>query len=260
MAMKGRLLIDRGVGGARNMAIDESLLLSCEEGGEGFPCLRFYSWERPTVTLGYNQKKTMLTPDELRPLGVDLVRRPTGGWAVLHQRELTYSFVARIDDSFGGRGLNDSVRMIAEALREGLGRLGIEAAVAGERTRPSVDRKERSSTPCFFLTSRHELTFGGRKIVGSAQRRLKSSFLQHGSVPIGLDRELFERVFRLDGKGLMREHLTCLEEILGREVSFEEVAVALADGFSGVFDTLFEEGRLSGKESGMVEERERDQC
>jgi lipoate-protein ligase A len=160
-----------------NMAVDEWLMATAADRP---PTLRLYGWHRPTVSLGRNERwRGAVRLAELHRLGVRLVRRPTGGRAVLHHRELTYSVtgVPDRDAALCGR-LEETLARIATALSAGLRQLGVEAAIVERRT-PQGRRKG----PCFESATRYELRARGAKVVGSAQYRTATAFLQHGSIP-----------------------------------------------------------------------------
>lgn len=170
------------------MAVDQYLLESVPLDTFG-GVLRFYGWNRPTLSFGYLQRVARTVDRRFcAEHGIDLVRRPTGGRAVLHHQEITYSVVTAIDGFPGGGSITESYRMISEGLCRGLNRAGIAADVS----RPALSGRPlsvgsegpRSSNPCFSSISRYELTFRGRKLLGSSQRRTGDRFLQHGSLPV----------------------------------------------------------------------------
>lgn len=165
--------------GARNMAVDDVLLDSVRAGAG--PILRTYRWQPPAVSLGYAQVADEAVDVALcRERGIDVVRRPTGGRAVLHWNELTYSFHCADGEGPAAHSVHEASRLLGECLADGLRRFGVDA------------RMERGASPaagrrgaCFASTSRWELTSGGRKLVGSAQRRTRGALLQHGSILAG---------------------------------------------------------------------------
>lgn len=175
-----RVLVDSLATGAWNMAVDEALLATAGPSSEW--TLRFYGWRCPTVSLGYAQPFEQGVAEEVaRRNGVDVVRRLTGGRAVLHADELTYSLTAPTGYGPLAVGVAASYLLIASGLCRGL--LAIGADVDLERTAPSPARGERG--PCFSTRARYELLAGGRKLIGSAQRRRGGRLLQHGSMPLG---------------------------------------------------------------------------
>jgi lipoate-protein ligase A len=172
-----RLVVDAPITGAANMARDR-LLLDQLVAGERPPTLRFYGWDPACISLGLGQREEIFDLDAVRRAGLDVVRRPTGGQALLHDREVTYSVVAsRLDPVVGGT-LMDSYHAISEALLTGLRELGIEGEGAACEPRPAS-----GVTPvCFASASAEEVLVGGRKLLASAQWRSRGAFLQHGSL------------------------------------------------------------------------------
>jgi lipoate-protein ligase A len=227
-----RLLVTEPLPGAANMALDEALL-DARIAGASPPTLRFFAWAPPAVSLGYGQPlDARIDLEAARALGVDVVRRPTGGSAILHEGpdlELTYSVVARDGDFAGADDLLESYRFIGQALLAGLRDLGVPANLVPARPSPAA------SMPafCFARTASYELEVSGRKLVGSAQRRRGPGFLQHGSVMLGAEPERLRRVFPREAP---LAGLTTIEAALGRRPGFAEVARALARGFELAHD------------------------
>lgn len=239
-----RLIQDAPQDGPTNMASDEALLLSCQV-GRSRPTLRLYRWSNPTVSVGYHQPidgEVDLTA--CRQRGVSLVRRPTGGRAVLHHQELTYSLVLPIQE--GSRGVLQDYRWISHCLLLGLKRLGLAAMMS---------RGGRSTGGCrglcFLATSRYELAVNGQKLVGSAQRRLSRALLQHGSLLIAIDYAHWTALFP-QGKELVHR-ATALEPVLGRRPSFEEVTEAILIGFRETGGVHFENGELTAEEFSLAQ-------
>jgi lipoyl(octanoyl) transferase len=234
------------------MAVDEALLRS-RIAGTGAPTVRFYGWRPPTVSLGYAQPLAA-TVDRARcdALGIALVRRPTGGGAILHEppgRELTYSVVARTGDFPGADEVLETYRRLGEGLVAGLRRLGASAALA-----PLVRGRGAPLAPsafCFVRTGAYEVAVAGRKLVGSAQRRQRGAFLQHGALPLDADPARLRAVFpgEADPTGTM----TTLAAVLGRAPDFDEVAGALAVGLAEALGVQLVASGLSPAESALVE-------
>lgn len=211
-----RLVIDGYMSGAGNMAADEAILTSAER-GECAPTLRLYRWSEPTLTVGYAQ--------DPRPfaVGLPVVRRITGGRAVLHDMELTYSVVAGNGHPLFSDGIMDGYRLISTAIVDALKECGVRAEFAPPPATPSG--KGGAGGACFRSPSRYEVLAGGKKLAGSAQRRFKRSFLQHGSILFGADRFMNESVFgpgMLDKMGWVGEHCDASIE------DFTEVFVSCA--------------------------------
>jgi lipoate-protein ligase A len=251
-----RLLTDGAQPPVRNMAVDEALFLLAE-GSPWDATLRFYSWTPPTLSLGYAQDIGISC--DLRvceTLGIAVVRRPTGGWAVLHDDELTYSVTASVTKrSFLNCDLTASYRKIAEAFQRGLSRLAIPCQIV-EQTE-GTPMKGASAVPCFQVPSRHEITSpDGRKIIGSAQRRGRNGFLQHGSVPITLDRR---KLYAVTGQNPpAEERFASLSEIGPRRPSPDELADALREGFQEYFKAEIKDAYLTDEEEALVHRLERE--
>ena len=222
--------------GAWNMSVDEALLEHVREHG---PALRFYGWERPTATLGYRQK----APDWLeraRALGVDVVRRATGGGTVLHAADLTYSVVAPRAWPGLPRDPHGSFAWIRDVLLHGLAELGLAA-------RPSAGSAQASrSALCFAAATGTEIDLLGVKLVGSAQRRTSYGFLQHGSIRLRPDDGLYERLF-----GAPLEALPEPVEALAAG----QVAGALRDAFATALHGALQSATLSPGEDASARRR-----
>jgi lipoyl(octanoyl) transferase len=174
------LVLTSAARGAENMALDEALMERARRTGEWI--LRVYSWRSPTLSLGRNQTaRGRYDLERLREHGVDVVRRPTGGRAILHSREITYSVTAPVDDA---GSLRESYQRINRLLTTALSSLGVHAvaATAAGHRHPSP-----GMTPCFDEPAAGELTVDGRKLAGSAQWRNDGALLQHGSILVGDD-------------------------------------------------------------------------
>ncbi len=245
-----RLLISEPLDGAANMAVDEALLLA-RISDQGPPTLRFFSWEPPTVSLGYGQPvDRRINLEACRCLGIGLVRRPTGGSAVYHDtrlREVTYSVVASAGDFPGADDLLGTYRVIGRGLTAGLRRLGVPAELV-----PIVKASSRQAPPtfCFARTGSYELVVGGRKIVGSAQRRQAGAFLQHGSILLDADAERLRLLF--PGQDPLAG-MTTLAAVLGRPVGFDVLVPALVAGMREALGVELVPGGLTPDEQAQVQ-------
>src|SRR5205809_901778 len=192
-----RLLLDKPASGAWNMAVDE-VLLDGVAAGTAPPTLRFYAWTPPCLSLGYFQPFDVVDIDGCRALGVEVVRRPTGGRAILHDRELTYSVALPAPVLGQDGGVLPSYYRLSLALQDGLRRLGVPATLAPE----SPGSSAAHGPVCFDRPSAHEILLHGRKLVGSAQTRRGGGLLQHGSILIEprIDK-LMACLHRTDGAG-----------------------------------------------------------
>lgn len=248
-ASSWRLLVTEPVEGAANMAIDEALWRG-RQAGTSPPTIRFFAWEPPCLSLGYGQPLDgSVDTDACRRLGVGIVRRPTGGGAIYHdgpERELTYSVAATAGDLGIGPDLLETYHWIGRALLRGLNELGAGAEMVavggGGGPAPAF---------CFARTGAFEIEVGGRKLVGSAQRRRGNSFLQHGAVLLGADEARLRTVFPTTRDPLST--LTTLEAATGRRPSFDEVTLALAAGFEREHALTLAPGGLSDEETAQVE-------
>lgn len=229
------------------MAIDEALLESCARGAGGFPCLRLYAFEPPCLSLGFSQAHAGAADLQFcRSDGIDLVRRPTGGRAVLHEIELTYAVVGRQDAPPFRGGVLAVYRSVARALVAGFRRLGVEAAVSEEAT---SDGSPRTGTICFAEPARHEIAAGASKIAGSAIARRRGAFLQHGSIPIRLHLErLVAATGHLGRGGAEAPPAKGLDQILGRRIEAGELAGSLVEGFEEALGARMAPGELSAEE------------
>ncbi|MFQ5449774.1 MAG: biotin/lipoate A/B protein ligase family protein [Nitrospinaceae bacterium] len=239
-----------------NMATDRAILAACGE-GKAPPTLRLYGWERPTLTVGYSQNPFRdVDQDRCRLLGIPVICRPTGGRALLHDRELTYSLVAPIPHPRFPSGLRESCRVVSEAILASLKQLGIWNAVMAGGRHASPSSQPIRSPACFSSLNHYEIAVDHKKLVGSAQRRNRRSFLQHGSLLIDCDRERMNSLFLFQGdphrgKSLevLKRRVTTLHELCGEEAGFEEAARAFRIGFQEAFPANWETGSLTSYES-----------
>ncbi len=201
------------------MALDQGLLEEADRTGRAF--LRLYRFDPPCLSLGRNEPAAArYDPAALAQRRLDVVRRPTGGRAVWHEHEVTYAVAAPIA-TFGG--LREAYRAIHTRLAAALQSLGIDATLALARPRPPSPAHDRPG-PCFATPVGGEVLVAGRKLVGSAQVRRGQAFLQHGSILLDGSQAMVQVVSRERGAGSGE---TTLAAVLGRPVSFEEVADAI---------------------------------
>ena len=262
-----RLLVGFGLPGPLNMALDETLLESVKAGGA--PVVRFYTWQPATLSLGTNQAIGEIDRVECEQHGFGLVRRLTGGRAVLHQHELTYSVIARENDPRVSGGVIESYRKISAALVEGLGTLGLSANLAAPnrellravsaRRNQALDEESGAeqghSAVCFDAASAYELTANGKKLVGSAQARRGGVLLQHGSILLDIDWDAWVSVFAYASEaGKQRayiklpDRMTSLRHELGRVVSPEEALDAMLPAFEKLLSISLERAALESHE------------
>jgi lipoate-protein ligase A len=242
------------------MAVDEAIARAVAE-GLAPPTLRFYAWEPPCISLGRHQPLAAVNVKRCTELGCDIVRRPTGGRAILHTDELTYSVAARQDDPLMSGLILDVYLRLSAGLVEGLRRLGVEAEPAPGTSRPGPD----VSAACFEVPSAYEIMAGGKKLLGSAQNRRTGFVLQHGSLPLKgdltrlIDCLAFSSVAEQDKlRRSLAEHATTLERAAGRPISFEEAGDALVAGFESALEIEFRPGDLTESEQAWAAELARD--
>jgi lipoyl(octanoyl) transferase len=181
-----RLLPFKIINAFENMAMDEALFRILQERG-GPPTLRFYGWQKPVLSIGYFQKASQeVNLDYCREHGMDVVRRPTGGKAVLHDRELTYSVVSKEVSPLFSDNLIGNYQAICSCLIRGFSEIGIEVHMAKDYR---LDGSKDMGSICFACPAPFELLTRGRKICGSAQVRSRGCFLQHGSILLDFDAE-----------------------------------------------------------------------
>jgi lipoate-protein ligase A len=235
-----RLIYETPLDGARNMAIDEAILESVSA-VKVLPTLRFYAWSPPCLSLGYGQSVRDVDFKRIADAGWLVVRRPTGGRAILHVDELTYSVAIPVNHPIAAGSIVESYRRISQALLTGLRELGLH---------PNADRRtqrgESGAAVCFDTPSHYEITVHGRKLVGSAQARRGGGVLQHGSIPLSGDLGRIcdgliyaDEMDRERGKEQVRARAITLSEALGREVEWRTIAEAIVGGFAGALDIDF---------------------
>jgi lipoate-protein ligase A len=240
MSAVWELMLDPALDGLSNMAIDAALLEEVEASPEPRTIVRFYRWRTPTISLGRNQKvEKAVDRNYCAAHGVDIAHRPTGGRAVLHDDEVTYAVTSN-DVHYFGNSIYANYRKVSEALCDAFNRLGVRAVLAPE-TRRIAPMPTGGDPPCFMSPSRYELVVDGRKIVGSAQRRLRRSFLQHGSMPIVCDREMLAQATGLPDAGPLYEEMAGIGEFLEIRPSVAEVTNALVGAFQSRFGIDFSE-------------------
>jgi len=232
---------------AMNMAIDEALLSSKK------PVLRFYGWKPAGLSIGYFQATQSFNLDNLKKNKVELVRRLTGGNAVLHDKELTYSFI--IGEKEMPKSIVDSYKVISKGLLQGLLNLGLKAVMNEEVS------KEEKSAVCFNDPSWYEIVVNGKKMVGSAQKRVDGKVLQHGAVLIDADVEKYCSLFNNCNEELIskvKERMTCVNDELDNKKDYDDVKKAMIEGFEKALDIEFEESELSEEEIKSAKKLERN--
>jgi lipoate-protein ligase A len=232
------LIIDGAIDGKSNMAIDSALFEEVTSSSTARTILRFYGWSRPTLSLGRNQKiDKAVDTDYCASNGIDVVHRPTGGRAVLHDDELTYAVISN-DSSYFGDTIYGNYKAVSEALCLGYNSLGVPAVLAPD-TKKVGALANGADLPCFMSPSRYELMAEGRKIVGSAQRRVRNTFLQHGSMPITCDRKALAFATRLQDSSLLDGEMAGLVEFLAERPTIEQLTGTFVRAFQERFSIEF---------------------
>ena len=250
-----RLLDLRSHNALMNMAIDEALLKALVEHKSTAPTLRFYTWCPAAVSIGCLQKipKNFIVT-QCRKLGLDAIRRPTGGRIVLHKGDLTYSLVFAENSPSFPKGILPSYKKISQAIQHGLKLLGISSLLCSQQ-------KINRSPFCFSLTAKYEILVNGKKIMGNAQKREKGAVLQQGSIMIDNHRSIINQLFaphyplRENRPEPMRENppgqkddFLSLSETLNGSIPILRIKDALIQGFKKIFTISLTPGSLTAWE------------
>ena len=242
--------------GAWNMALDEAILERIG-GGESLSTLRLYAWEPACLSLGHAQPFADVDTARLQARGWEVVRRATGGRAILHTDELTYSVIGSAEESLLAGGVLESYSRIAQALLRAVKELGLPVEMKAEKTNDPAT----PNAVCFEVPSTYEITVSGKKLIGSAQARKKEGVLQHGSLPLtgDLTRICQSLVFenetaRQNASQRLLARATTVESALSRTVSWDTAARAFIRAFESQLGLCFEKGELSGDEIQRTEE------
>jgi lipoate-protein ligase A len=230
-----RLLISPPNNGFWNMAVDEALLFHAAQ-KTSLPTLRLFSWDVPTLSLGYSQSIKDVDLNKLKEKGWRCVRRPTGGKAILHIDELTYSITTALDEPLMAGSLLESYQRVSVALQKALQLLGVSTTADSQYNKP--DNVEKFDPVCFQVPSNYEITWNHKKLIGSAQARKSGGVLQHGTLPLCGSLTRITEVLsysseteREKAKQNIRDHAVTLEDASGRIVSWQVAADAFVDGF-----------------------------
>ncbi len=237
MVEQWRLICDPPLPGEANMKRDLDLLAEVASGAAP-PTLRLYGWSPPAISLGRFQKEEVVNGEACRRLGVDLVRRPTGGRAVLHHRELTYSLTVPEKHRLFSGSVIETYRLINRGILNAFSRLGIEACLAGPEERGAG----LAPGACFDCTSAYEVRVAGKKVVGSAQLRSGGALLQHGAILLELSLDLYRQLLpRRGGADYLKDLSAKAAGLndLGYAVTPEQLTEALVAGFAETFSVKF---------------------
>jgi lipoate-protein ligase A len=266
-AVAWRFVDSGAASGSLNMATDRAIMES-HAAGQAPATLRVYRWEPPAVSLGYHQRLAgSVSVDACLRLGIDICRRPTGGRAILHDREVTFSVIAS-DSILGTASVMDAYRVLAAPIVAAMRALGVDARLvdrdAGERVSPpaaapTAAPRAAIDPVCFAAKARCDIMVDGRKIIGSAQLRRSGVVLQQSSLPLHLELERGALVF--EGRHAQRpddlaEVATDLCSAAAREIEFAEVADALRAAFESTLGFHLSEQALTPQERARAEQLE----
>ncbi|MEA2037217.1 MAG: biotin/lipoate A/B protein ligase family protein [Nanoarchaeota archaeon] len=245
--MKFRLIDTSYNSPAVNMAIDEALLSS------KLPVLRFYRWKPAGLSIGYFQSTQNFNLENIKKNNIELVRRLTGGNAVLHDKELTYSFIVK--ESEMPKSVTESYKIISKGLLQGLRNIGLNAEMNEEV------EKDTKSDVCFNDPSWYEIIVNGKKLVGSAQKRIDGKLLQHGAVLIEADIDKYCSLFKNYNEKLIKtvkDRMTSINNELNKRITYDGVKKAMIEGFEEALDIEFEESELTEEELEMAKKLEKN--
>lgn len=252
-----RLLHTPPASGAWNMAVDESILEHIQR-GESLPALRLYAWDPPCLSLGHAQPFADVDMERVKSHGWEVVRRLTGGRAILHTDELTYSVTGSASEPILSGSILESYNRIARALLFAVRELGLPVEMKEHITEPAT---LNLNPICFEVPSTYEITVDEKKLIGSAQARRKEGVLQHGSLPLtgDLTRICQALVFkdesaRENAAQRLLARATTVESVTGVKTDWEKAAQTFVKGFESQLGIRFQRGELSRSESERAEE------
>jgi lipoate-protein ligase A len=239
-----------------NMAVDEAIMTAFQNGLVP-PTLRLYGWNPPAVSIGHFQKiDEAVNLEECRARGIDVVRRLTGGRAVLHEHEITYSVIIGEDYTDMPQSVVESYKFISRGIVEGLKLLGADVSMESGKKKDILN-----SAACFDAASMYEILYEGKKLVGSAQVRKNGVVLQHGSILLEFDEEKLASILRFKSEQIkekteaaLKNNVVTLSKIMGCEEKPEKICESVKLGFEKVFKSKFIKEKLSLEEDMMIEE------
>lgn len=244
---------------ATNMAVDEALFVSYKE-NVSIPTLRLYGWRPAAISIGYNQNaEDLLNLEACSQQNIAVVRRPTGGGIIFHDREVTYSLVLAQSDIGLSWRVKESFEAITSFLLECYRGLGAFACFAKDATAPDPRHKHSIAPFCFSRNEDYDILVNGKKLGGNAQKRRHGVILQHGSIPLSFDKARAAG-FLKDPGSLEALDITCVHEIARENLDFNALCEALVRAFSFHFKTGLKAGGLTPEEQQIAEELKNANC
>ncbi|MCD7779186.1 MAG: lipoate--protein ligase family protein [Candidatus Gastranaerophilales bacterium] len=215
--------------GINNMKIDLENLEEAVKNRREEPVIRFYGWQPACVSLGRNQSCENINIEYCRENNIDIVKRITGGRALLHDDEVTYSFICPVNFLKNGESVISSYKEISAAIIDGLKHLDIKLEFGNKK------KAKTSHEYCMLLSTGADLCFNGKKIIGSAQYRKQGYILQHGSVLFSYNKEKTEKIFN---EQIQKDSITCINEI-NNSLNRNDIIYALKEGFKNYFSISY---------------------
>ena len=239
-----RLIVSQPSDAYTNMAIDEAILQMYVHKG-GVPVLRIYGWTPPAVSLGFSQSPdSALNLACCRKNNIDFVRRITGGEAVYHSQEVTYSIICRKEDLDLSNSVKESFRLLTDFVFNAYRSLGVSPYFAGD-----LDSYQHGdpSEFCFATTEKFDIIINGKKIGGNAQKRSRDVIFQHGSIPLKINFDEIKKYINADFNAI-ESKVTFLEEAINRAISYREMSLLLIDSFKDSYNVELRRSALTSKE------------
>ena len=243
-----RLIISAPSDAATNMAIDEAILQTYIHKG-GLPILRIYSWQPAAISLGSAQfLDNALNLPQCLSHKIEFVRRITGGEAIYHDNEITYSIVCSKKDLNVSDSVKKSFRVLTTFVFNAYRQLGFKPYFAGD-----IENYKHgdASEFCFATTEKFDILINGKKIGGNAQKRSRDIIFQHGSIPFSLNFSNIKIFIKEDLEGIEKK-VTCLDDELKREISFEEISCLLIDSFKSSYNVNLKKKSLTRAEEDLA--------
>jgi lipoate-protein ligase A len=252
-----RLLLTPPSPGSWNMAVDEAILDAVAL-NRSLPCLRLYAWEPPCLSIGYAQPISDIDFGRLVEQGWEWVRRPTGGRAILHTDELTYSVIAPVSEPRVSGSVLESYLRLSKPLLSAL--ISLDIPAKAQPIKPSMNNHDVAAV-CFEVPSNYEIVVDGKKLIGSAQARRKNVVLQHGTLPLYGDLTRITAVLsyqddiqREEAASRLLSHATTVEMVLGEKIDWETSANSFRSAFESELNIDLIQQELSAEESTHVKE------